>query len=497
MTARFDESARAFDAAREFAEKAAQLEPANADHRRRVLQSRTFGSYLLLQSNRGAGVEQIQPVLDLAREIGGAPDAPFASRFELGFSLNMAGTFAMNAGRFPLAARHFREASAILRELDSKAAPTAREAERLLQTRAMSAIQLGLVEAIQTRDPDEGRRIAADLRQAIAILDGLLAIQPGTATHKILKIQGLSVLAQLDRAFAPRAEYRATVKSLRAVEDAITEGRPAFEWVRKVGVNVFAVAAVEDARAGRPDAVVEAERLLRIVGSPALFPAGAPQMLLVKYNAACVFALAGAKADDSVRRVELADRAMKLLDELKADRYFRNPNNARALATDADLAPLRDRDDWRRLVVAVSKEFLVIVRANVPANGAELANALANIGKTLVDHGEFAEAEPLLREGLAIREKLAPNEWSTFNARSLLGAALAGLSKPGDAEPLMKAGYEGLVRTRDSIPATSPRILFDAGHRLASLYAATNRPELAAVLRATLPREPAPTPKEK
>ncbi len=497
MSARFDESRRAFDAAGEFAERAVRIEPANVDHKRRLLQSRTYRSYLILLENRGGDTEIIQPVLDFARELGGSPDAPFASRFELGFALNMAGTFALNAGQFPLAAKHFREASAIFRELSAKAAPTAREAERLLQTRAMSAIQLGLVEAIQTRDPVEGRRIAADLRQAIAILDGLLAIQPNTATYQIQKIQGLSVLAQLDRAFAPRAEYRATVRALRAVEDAITKDRPAFEWVRRIGVNIFGVAMVDEARAGLHDAVAEAERLLRIVAAPASVPVAPQQANTIRYNAACVFALASAKDDDSVRRVELADRAMKILAELKTANYFRNPQTARTLGTDADLAPLHGRDDWRRLVTAVAKEYLAVIRPISPAGSEELANQLANVGKVLVDAEDFAAAEPVLRECLAIREKRAPEAWTTCNVRSLLGAALAGLSKGDEAEPYLKMGYEGLLRAKDSIPPTSPRILFDAGHRLTSRYAATNRPAQAASLRATLPREPAPPPNEK
>jgi tetratricopeptide (TPR) repeat protein len=496
MTTRFDESARAFDSAREYAEKAAKLEPSNLEHQRRILQSRTYRSYLLLLENRGGGPEVVQPVLDFARQLGGSPDAPFGARFELGFALNMAGTFAMNAGQFPLAAKHFREAGEILRELGARTAPTAREAERLLQTRAMVGIQLGLVEAIQARSPDEARRIAGEIRQSLAILDGLLAIQPRTATYQIQKIQGLSVLAQLDRSFAPREQYRATVRALRGVEDALTKDRPAFEWVRKIGVSVFGVAMVEDARAGRPEAVPEAEHLLRVVGMPAVIPSGSPQMSTVKYNAACVFALASAKDDDANRRVAFADRAMKLLEELKAERYFRNPVYARTLGTDPDLAPLYDRADWRRFVATVAKEYLAAVRPGLPPDSADLANQLANVGKILVDVEDYPSADPVLRECLRIREALAPAAWTTFNAKSMLGAALAGLSKPAEAEPYLKAGYDGLVRTSPAIPPNAPRVLFDAGFRLAALYRATNRPAEAAALTAALPREPAPAPRE-
>ena len=42
----------------------------------------------------------------------------------------------------------------------------------------------------------------------------------------------------------------------------------------------------------------------------------------------------------------------------------------------------------------------------------------------LADLVEKAEAEPLLRECLAIRERTQADAWTTFNTKSLLGGAL-------------------------------------------------------------------------
>ena len=39
------------------------------------------------------------------------------------------------------------------------------------------------------------------------------------------------------------------------------------------------------------------------------------------------------------------------------------------------------------------------------------------------------EAEPFLRECLAIREKTQADDWKTFNTRSLLGGSLLGQKK--------------------------------------------------------------------
>ena len=54
------------------------------------------------------------------------------------------------------------------------------------------------------------------------------------------------------------------------------------------------------------------------------------------------------------------------------------------------------------------------------------AGAMAPLGRNLIQQRRWAEAEPVLRECLAIREKVQPDDWSTFNARCQLGGSLLG-----------------------------------------------------------------------
>ena len=35
-----------------------------------------------------------------------------------------------------------------------------------------------------------------------------------------------------------------------------------------------------------------------------------------------------------------------------------------------------------------------------------------------MDHKQYAEAEPLIRECLAIRERVLPDDWRTFNTKA-------------------------------------------------------------------------------
>jgi TolA-binding protein len=104
----------------------------------------------------------------------------------------------------------------------------------------------------------------------------------------------------------------------------------------------------------------------------------------------------------------------------------------------------------------------------------------------LLTQKKYAEAEPALRAGLAVRAKQAPDHWATFNARSLLGAALLGQQKYADAEPLLLAGYEGMKQREAKVPPQGKVRLTESLERLVQLYEATGQKDKAAEWRKKL-----------
>ncbi len=114
------------------------------------------------------------------------------------------------------------------------------------------------------------------------------------------------------------------------------------------------------------------------------------------------------------------------------------------------------------------------------------AGALAQLGGLLVRHGKWSEAEPVLRECLAIREKKQPDVWTTFNARSMLGGSLLGQGKHAEAEPLILSGYEGLKARVGKDPAGSEQRLAAASERVVELYESWGKKDKAAEWRARL-----------
>jgi serine/threonine protein kinase/tetratricopeptide (TPR) repeat protein len=89
---------------------------------------------------------------------------------------------------------------------------------------------------------------------------------------------------------------------------------------------------------------------------------------------------------------------------------------------------------------ALVKELLDDARRTLPPESPALAGMLANVGAALLTARSFADAEPLLRECLSIRERKEPDDWTTFNTRSLLGGALLGQDQFAAAEPRLLAG---------------------------------------------------------
>jgi hypothetical protein len=88
----------------------------------------------------------------------------------------------------------------------------------------------------------------------------------------------------------------------------------------------------------------------------------------------------------------------------------------------------------------------------------------------LLDQKNPVDAELKLRECLTIRQKIQPNDWTTFETKSLLGEALLDQDRFSDAEPLLKSGYEGMKERRLTIPPQERPRLIKALERLVRLY---------------------------
>ena len=138
----------------------------------------------------------------------------------------------------------------------------------------------------------------------------------------------------------------------------------------------------------------------------------------------------------------------------------------------------------------LARELLAQARQTLPPDSPQLAGRLAQLGLTLLEQEKGAEAEPLLRECLAIRQKKEPGEWATCLTQARLGAALLGQKKYAAAEPLLVQGCEGMrgwaARLGPSHYSFTRGPLAEGLKRLVALYDPLGKPAEAARYRKEL-----------
>jgi len=180
------------------------------------------------------------------------------------------------------------------------------------------------------------------------------------------------------------------------------------------------------------------------------------------------------------------DQALPLLKEAAAGiekRRFRHEYAGRIVSNliscHEQLKQLDQAEAWRR-------KWLAVVKERAGAYSLPYAGELAGLGGNLLQQKKWNDAEAVLRECLPIREKKSPDEWTTFNTKSMLGGALLGQKKYADAEPLLVAGYEGMKQREAKISPQGKLRLTEALERLPRVYDEWGKPGEAAKWRKKL-----------
>src|SRR5262249_31709118 len=131
-------------------------------------------------------------------------------------------------------------------------------------------------------------------------------------------------------------------------------------------------------------------------------------------------------------------------------------------------------------------ETLKRTKANLGPDHPNTLQSMTSLARAHLAAGKPERAEPLLREALAILGTKTPEDWTSFEARSLLGGCLLAQKNYAEAEPLLLRGYEGLEAREAKIPVPYKKRLAEAGARIVQLYEEWGQPEQAAAWRAKL-----------
>ena len=186
------------------------------------------------------------------------------------------------------------------------------------------------------------------------------------------------------------------------------------------------------------------------------------------------YAQSGVQAYAALQRFEISEQPAGA-DELLAERTPEHQGSLFAVAQKVEvrLADLdRQLQNQRARIeghAANLEAYLVEVRNLV-------ATTLAQLGNSELKARRPQDAEGILALCLKLREKTAPDHWTTFNTQSMLGESLVGQKKYAAAEPYLLAGYAGLKQREAKIPESFRMLrLTEAGERLVQLYRGLER----------------------
>jgi len=220
--------------------------------------------------------------------------------------------------------------------------------------------------------------------------------------------------------------------------------------------------------AGRTgDAIALHEETLKL--RTAKFGPDHPNTLTSRNN----LALAYLKAGRTAEAVALHEETLKLRTAKLG------PDHPNTLHSRINLAAAYGRAGRTAEAIAMHEETVKLITSKLGPEHPDTLRSRNYLANAYEAAGQFARSEPIFREILAIHDKAQPDEWSTFNARSLLGGSLLGQKKYAEAEPLLLSGYEGMKAREARIPAPGKPRLSEAGERVAKLYEAWGQPEKA------------------
>ena len=156
------------------------------------------------------------------------------------------------------------------------------------------------------------------------------------------------------------------------------------------------------------------------------------------------------------------------------------PDHVDTVASLGSLATIYEQGGDFPQAETIYRELLASGLRKDGADSASAAATRASLGRSLLAQQKFADAEPVLRAALAIRETKLLDGWLTFDIRNLLGGALAGQKKFVEAEPLLVSGYEGMKQREAKMGAPNKARLKEALERLVRYYTDWGQPEKAA-----------------
>jgi eukaryotic-like serine/threonine-protein kinase len=132
------------------------------------------------------------------------------------------------------------------------------------------------------------------------------------------------------------------------------------------------------------------------------------------------------------------DRALPLYEEIQALTNAKlGPDHPDTLTSMSNLAMCYQSAGKPDRALPLRRELANVWKRIAGADSLQYGGALVALGLNLLHQKNWAEAEAVVLEALAIRDAKEPDAWTTFDTESLLGGSLLGQKRYAEAAPLL------------------------------------------------------------
>ncbi len=334
-----------YERAHKLAEETVALDPVSEESQVTLADIKSSLAQFFSFQNPGRSAVYHAEALKIGEALRASRPTSYRGTLVVLTSLVNLGAADTSTGRLRDALARFDRAGALFEELDRLTPTSARAVELAGITRAALATNRGAV-LFRTGKRDEG---LAGVRDGLRQINQLLTIQPKSFPLRVHKLQYAVLFAEMLTRARRFTDAEAAFAEVEREQKALLRDTPTAAWLNEFGSMQRSNFLVEQARAGQTGAVERGAAELLAPGR------GSASVPTIRYNVACAFAQL-VEFGPADQREAHATRAVGLLAEVFAARYFAVPGNNAHLDADTDLDPLRERADFRAFMADVRKK---------------------------------------------------------------------------------------------------------------------------------------------
>lgn len=334
MSGNFARSYNNYEKAVKQAEALAEAFPENVEFKITLVRTYLSLSHYFVNVNARSALEYLEKAMTISKAVYQKDPGPYLNQLTYLSTMVELAQFKVNQNKLIEVVYLLLESKALLDRLEHMPAPSVQDHDQYESLRAKYAIIYGY-SLVRSGRNEAGE---VELKHGVEILDGILTQRPNMFPARMLQMNALQTLGEAQDRQHKEAESSKTINRSYVIQDQMLKEMPQMTFLKNIGPQQRSSLLLMRAKEGALNGFERsAENFLK--------SKQVRDNLDNIYNVACGYAQAYRHGSDELKE-KFASRALGLLEELYHQNYFTAPRIVH-LVVDPDLAPLRDRDDFR------------------------------------------------------------------------------------------------------------------------------------------------------